>query len=309
MSAVSGLNGLSGLSAIGPELWLLAFGCCVAGLVLALASPERAAYAGRVSRYARWTAPVSASIGPSRLPRPVELFLARAGVNWTPGKALAIAFAHLTIGGLIGSFMHMAIPGMLIGGGVLFLKLRIGQTKRLRKLEAQLPEALMLMASAIRSGLGFQQAIALVAEEGPQPIAEEMQHFGNDLAMGLTTAEALARLQARFDSTDAEMLASALMIQHETGGNLTEILTNLHHTIRERQQLLGQVRTLTAQGRLSGVILTLLPFAIGAAFYLLNRDYLMTLVIDPRGRILLGGAIFSTIVGALFIRRIVDIRL
>lgn len=286
------------------------FAASIGAAVWALLTTGEAAHAGRVARYAGQTAGVAGRPGaPLRLPRRWETWLARAGVEWSAPKAIAVAGLHMATGALVTLRLGSPVAGAALGLLALYLRLRIGQGQRMRALTAQLPEAIMLLASAIRSGLGFQQALKLVADEGAQPIGGEMRRFGNDLAMGLPMDEALARLQARFGSTDAEMLASALSVQHQTGGNLTEILHNLHATIRDRQQVEGQVRTLTAQGRLSGYILTGLPVAIGLAFFAINKGYLMILFTDPRGRLLLGAALVSATIGALVIRRIVDIRL
>jgi tight adherence protein B len=286
------------------------FAASVGAFVWALLSPAGLAHAGRVALYAGQVAPApERPRAAMRLPRRWALWLGRAGLDWSAGRALAMLGLYAGLGAVLGSPFGLALPGLVLGAAALGLRVRVGQARRTQLLTSQLPEAIMLLASAIRSGLGFQQALKLVADQGAQPIGGEMQRFGNDLAMGLPIDEALARLQARFGSTDAEMLASALLVQHQTGGNLTEILHNLHATIRDRQHVVGQVRTLTAQGRLSGYILTGLPVAIALAFFLINRDYLMLLIDDPRGRLLLAGAIVSTAFGALAIRRIVDIRL
>jgi tight adherence protein B len=187
--------------------------------------------------------------------------------------------------------------------------LKSGQAKRTRQMAGQLPDALMLMASGLKGGLGFQQALQLVAAEGPTPLGPELGRLAQDLALGLPLDEALIRLEARLGSTDGEMLASALLVQRQTGGNLSEILLNLHDTIRDRQMIQGQVNTLTAQGKLSGIVLTAIPVCIGIAFYVLNRDYLMVLVTDPRGRLMSLGASVLFVAGVFVIRRIVSITL
>ncbi|MDB5098769.1 MAG: Type secretion system domain protein [Cyanobacteria bacterium RYN_339] len=236
-------------------------------------------------------------------------FLEQAGVSWTPGQALAVLAVHGLVGLAIG--LALNVPWLGFSGGLLllYLRLRMGRARRTQRMAEQLPDAIMLLATALRSGFGFQQGLQLVAREGAAPLAPELGRLSTDMALGADLETALLRLQARMGTTDGEMLASALLVQRQTGGNLSEILVNLHETIRDRQAVHGQVRTLTAQGRLSGIVLTLIPVGIGLAFYVLNRDYLMTLVLDPRGRIMSGVCLVLMLSGIYMIKRIVTITL
>lgn len=253
---------------------------------------------------------VSSNGGPPiRLPKPWEAFLERAGIDWSATRAAQMAGLHLVAGLAIAWPLGLAPLGAIGGLVVMWVRLRMAQQRRSQRMAAQLPDALMLMATALRSGLGFQQALQLVADEGAAPLAPELGRLSRDLAIGLSMDEALVRLQTRLGSTDGEMLAAALLVQRQTGGNLVEILTNLHDTIRDRQQVQGQVRTLTAQGRLSGMVLTAIPIFLALAFWVLNRDYLLVLVHDPRGRTLSAIAISLMLIGVYFIRRIVRITL
>ena len=253
---------------------------------------------------------MSTTGGPAvRLPKPWEAFLEKAGIDWSASKAAQMAALHMVAGLAIAFPLNLAPLGAVGGLVAMWIRLRMAQQRRSVKMAAQLPDALMLMATALRSGLGFQQALQLVADEGPSPLAPELGRFSRDLALGLSMEEALVRLQTRLGSTDGEMLAAALLVQRQTGGNLVEILSNLHDTIRDRQQVQGQVRTLTAQGRLSGMVLTAIPIFLALAFWVLNRDYLLVLVHDPRGRMLSGIAIGLMLIGVYFIRRIVRITL
>jgi tight adherence protein B len=248
--------------------------------------------------------------GPAvRLPKPWEAFLERAGIEWSAARAAQMAGMYAAIGLVVALPLGLAPVGPVAGLAALWIKLRLAQARRTRKMAEQLPDALMLMATALRSGLGFQQALQLVADEGPLPLAPELGRLSRDMKIGLSIEEALVRLQTRLGSTDGEMLAAALLVQRQTGGNLVELLTNLHDTIRDRQAVQGQVRTLTAQGRLSGMVLTAIPVFLALAFWVLNREYLLVLVQDPRGRILSGVAVGLMLVGVYFIRRIVRITL
>lgn len=244
-----------------------------------------------------------------QLPRAWQAYLARAGKEWTASQFMFVAFAHLVGGAALGASQGFALPGAAAGLILLFVRLRVAQGRRQLKMTSQLPLALMLIATSLRSGLGFQQALQLVGREGPQPLSGEFSRFADELAMGLSIEEALARLQLRLNSIEGEMLAAAILVQRQTGGNLSEILLNLHDTIRDRQAVMGQIRTLTAMGRLSGWILTAIPVLLALAFYFLNRDYVMTLVTDPRGQYMAGAATCLMIAGGLMIRRIVQITL
>lgn len=292
-------------------LMLFAF-VTVALSVWALTSVQAgSAERSRVLRYAN--TPVLTNEAPTkpqtRLPKTWEAFLARAGLEWSAQKAVMTAVGAALAGFVAFSFVGLGPLGLPVGLAGLYGWLRFQQGGRTRKMAAQLPDALMLMANAIKSGLGFQQALQLVSEEGAAPLAPEFARLGQDLALGLPIDEALMRLQTRLGSIDGEILASALLVQRQTGGNLSEILTNLHNTIRDRQNVAGQVRTLTAQGRLSGIVLTLIPVFIGGALWTLNKPYLMVLATDPRGQVLSGVAIGLMLMGVLWIRKIVDIKM
>ena len=251
--------------------------------------------------------------GPARqnfkLPKAWQAFLARAGKEWTAGQFAFVAFAHVCIGAVLLAPKGLALVGAAGGLAFLFGRLRVAQGRRQLKMTGQLPLALMLIATSLRSGLGFQQALQLVGKEGPQPLSGEFSRFADELAMGLTIEEALARMQHRLNSIEGEMLAAALLVQRQTGGNLSEILINLHDTIRDRQTVMGQIRTLTAMGRLSGWILTAIPVVLAATFYFLNRDYVMVLATDPRGQMMAGISVVLMVFGGLMIRRIVQITL
>jgi tight adherence protein B len=249
---------------------------------------------------------VSSSV---RLPRAWEAFLQRAGSDWTPTQALVVVALYALIGLAIGLRLDMPLPGALLGVFALYMRLKARQVRRLRQLSEQLPDALMLMVSALKSGLGMQQAIHWVATEGAAPLSTEFGRLSSDLSLGLSLEEALVRFQTRLGTTDGEMLAAALLVQRQTGGNLSEVLLNLHQTVRDRQAVAGQVSTLTAQGKMTGVILTLLPFGMAGALYAVNRPYLMALVADPRGQNALGVCAVMMTLAAVWIRRITRITL
>lgn len=294
-------------------IWLAAAGAFLTAALLVwalLPSPARAVEA-RIMKYG---GPAPAGAAPStrepwRLPRALEAYLLQAGIEPAPAAVAMMVLAYL-IGGLaLGIWLHMAAGGAALGLVALIVKVRRGRAGRVQQLAAQLPDTLMLLASGTRAGLGFQQALQLAARETAQPLGGELARLERDLSLGPSAEQALERLQTRLASADGEMLCAALLVQRQTGGNLSEILLNLHETIRDRQAVAGQVRTLTAQGRLSGVVLTLIPVFIAMAFYILNREYLMTLVLDPRGRIMSGVCLVLMAGGIYMIKKIVTITL
>lgn len=284
----------------------------VAALVWAVMGAPGSAVGGRFMRYATGAGTVEANFTPTpkiKMPRAWEAFLARSGVDWTFPQLIAVICVHAAIGTIALSFVGLPLLGVPLGAAFLYGRLLFGQKKRVQKMAEQLPDALMLMASALKSGLGFQQALQMVGKEGAAPLSHEFGRFANDLSLGLSIEEALVRLQTRLGSIDGEMLASALLVQRQTGGNLSEILRNLHDTIRDRQQVIGQVNTLTAMGRMSGVILTAIPFFLAGAIYTMNRDYVMVLITDPRGQMMVAASFVMLLMGAFVIRRIVNITL
>ena len=185
--------------------------------------------------------------------------------------------------------------------------LRLTGAHRRRRSREQLPLALMLIATALRSGLGLVQALQLVGREGPREIARDFARVADDLALGLDLEQAIERLRVRLGSTEADMFATAVLVQRQTGGNLAELLAGLHDAIRERQQLAAQVRTLTAMGRMSGAILSLLPVVLVFLISLANAQYLSPLLADPRGRVMSMLAAGFMLGGVAAIRRIVRV--
>ena len=186
--------------------------------------------------------------------------------------------------------------------------LRRRTAAKMRARNDQLPDALMLIVNALRAGNSLTQAMGVVAQQMPAPISHSFASTLQDINYGLPVDAALERLQESFGGIDMALVTSAVLVQRETGGNLAEILSNIHATIRDRQTVQGEMRALTAQGRMSGWVLSLLPAGIGFLFFLLNRGYIMTLFTDPRGQLLVGGAVCLTVIGMLAIRKIVDVQ-
>lgn len=231
---------------------------------------------------------------------------------WSPGEfVLASALLGLACGAIGLLFVRnpaIAVMVGLAGGFVPYLQLRQRRAATLKALNEQLPDALMLVINALKAGNSFLQALQLVANQMRDPIAGEFGLAVSEINWGMPVETALGNLRERIGSIDIDLVVQAMLIQRETGGNLSEILGNIHDTIRDRVRITGEVQALTAQGRLSGWILSGLPVGIGALFFLISPGYVMGLFTDPRGQMLVAGAVAAEVLGILAIRRIVDVR-
>jgi tight adherence protein B len=240
----------------------------------------------------------------------IDHLLTTAAMPWKASEFLALTGAAMVAGAIVG---HTFVGpfGILIGAAagavVPYVQVRRKGQAHQKALNEHLPDALMLMVNALRAGNSLTQAMHVVSQQMPAPINAAFAQSLQEINFGLPIDEALHRLEARFGGIDMALATAAINIQRETGGNLAEILDNIHNTIRDRQTVQGEMRALTAQGRLSGWVLSLLPVGIGGLFFLLNRKYILTLFIDPRGHMLIGGAVVLTIIGMLAIRKIVNV--
>ncbi len=179
---------------------------------------------------------------------------------------------------------------------------------RLKKFAAQLPDALELISRALRAGHSLAAGFSLVQEEMPKPIAEEFGRVFDEQNLGIPFEDALNSLTARVPNLDLRFFATALILQRQTGGDLAEILDKIGHLIRERFRIWGQVQALTGEGRLSGIVLLALPPVLFLAVYQLNPAYMMPLFTDPMGKQMLAGAVLMQVMGALVIRKIINIK-
>jgi len=200
--------------------------------------------------------------------------------------------------------------GITMGGlGFIFPRIYTNyrKEKRIQLLNGQLGDALVIMANALRAGFGFQQAMDAVRKEMPAPIASEFAWTLREMSLGFSTEEALANLNKRVGSETLDMVVTGIIIQRQVGGNLAEILDNISETIRDRARIKREIRVMTAQGRLSGWIIGLLPVVLIFIMLIISPDYLNCMLEDKRGiAVLLAGA-GSELFGMLIIRRIIRI--
>jgi tight adherence protein B len=179
---------------------------------------------------------------------------------------------------------------------------------RLKKFAAQLSDALELVARALRAGHSLGAGMHVVAEEMPAPIADEFNRVYEEQNLGIAMEDSLRSMCERVPNLDLKFFVTSVCIQRQTGGDLAEILDKIGYVVRERYRILGQVKALTAEGRLSGVVLIALPFALFGFMLHLKPDYVESLWTTERGRLWSAMAIVAQIVGALVIRKIVNIK-
>ncbi len=182
------------------------------------------------------------------------------------------------------------------------------KNKREKAFDEQLGDALNLFANSLKAGYSYMQAVASVAKEMPDPLGKEFAILTKEMSLGIDADEALEHMRHRMDSEDLGLMITAIMIQRKTGGNLAEILENISETIRARLTIQGEIRTLTAQGKLSGIIVVLLPFAVAIMIFFMSPDYMILLFTHPIGRALVITALVSEMIGIYLIKRIIEIK-
>jgi tight adherence protein B len=243
--------------------------------------------------------------------RRIGLLLERGGGFWTIQTFLLMCAGLAVAFGVLGIMLSKSLLGGVLlapfGALVPYLVAYARGVRRIGRLESQLPDAIDLMARAMRAGHPLNAGFKMVAEEGPKPIASEFGQVFEEQRFGLPFDDSLIALATRIPLADMRILVTAIMVHRQVGGNLAEILDNIAYIVRERFRLRRQLNVVSAQGRLSGYILVALPIALGIAVYSINPDYIMPLFNQPLGqRFLLGGILFQ-LIGFLWIRRILDI--
>jgi tight adherence protein B len=218
-------------------------------------------------------------------------------------SALAVGLLAYIVTHLSWAFM----AGAAIGFIVPFIVLRVKRTRRLRTFEEQFPEGLDLISRALKAGHAFATGLKMVADEMPEPVGPEFRKTFDEQNFGLPMKDALDNLTFRMPLLDVRFFATAVLIQRETGGNLSEILENLAHVVRERFKILRQVRVYTAHGRFTGYVLLALPAVLCIALSFINPDHMNVLFHEPMGRMLLTGALVMQTIGFLWIKQVIKI--
>jgi tight adherence protein B len=235
----------------------------------------------------------------------------QSGVRTTPSGVVIISLGLAAIIGVVASWL---VPQPLVAplaalavGAMPFLWLLHRRSSRLKRFEEQFPEALDLLARAIRSGQAFQTAMGMVADELPDPVGPEFKKTFDQQNFGLPLRDALNEMSVRITLLDVRFFVTAVLIQRDTGGNLSEILDNLAHVVRERFKIQRQVRVHTAHGRFTGYVLMALPAALAVALTFINPEHMQLLFHEKMGQTMLLGAIVMQAIGYVWIRKVIKI--
>src|SRR5262245_52801407 len=243
---------------------------------------------------------------------PLERFVTQSGLRVTVGTLLLASVLLAAIGYLVVQwFTHYTYAGLAAAplfGSIPFLIVRQARTRRLSQFEEQFPEAIAMMARALRAGHTFPTGMLMVADEIPNPVGAEFKLVYDRQNFGMPLADALKSLAERVPIVDAKFFATAVLTQRETGGNLSEVLDNLAAVIRERFKVKRQVRAVTAHGRITGWILACLPPALAFILSLVSPDFMAPLFSDPLGVKMLAVGCTLQVIGMLTIRKLVNIR-
>jgi tight adherence protein B len=244
--------------------------------------------------------------------RTLQQYLAQANLKWSVGllTAMMLVTAFLALNILIRLSWfpgYLIPPAVLLAGMIPYGYVMRKRSKRLAKFEEQFPEALDFLSRAMRAGHAFSISLELLSEEAMDPVSTEFRRTFDEHNLGLPLENALQNLAVRVPLLDVRFFVSAVLLQARTGGNLSEILLKLAQVIRERFKLRGQVRALSAHGRLTGKVLTVLPVVVVLLMMVVNPEYMVALVKFPIGKHLIGAAIIMQGIAFLFIRKIVNI--
>jgi tight adherence protein B len=254
---------------------------------------------------------VEASISGRTFAASLQTDLARANLRLTVGEFLMMQTAVAGVVGMLAWLMSgTPFVGVLFGAvGWFGPKFWLGrrQAARLKGFNDQLADTIALMSNSLRSGLSLVQSMEMISREAEPPISDEFQRVVREIGLGVGPQEALLHLVRRVASDDLELLVTAILVQFEIGGNLSRILDSIASTIRERVKLHGEIRTMSAQGRMAGYVLSGLPVAIGGLLMLIAPSYMGALFTPGPWLVLPVMAVIGIIMGSLVIRKLVAI--
>lgn len=238
--------------------------------------------------------------------------LLQADIAFTGSEFMVISLGTALCGGLLLAALSGGnLPIIVLGGVMGFYAPTLLARRRIKKkqelLNEQLAPALTMMANSLRSGYSYMQAIDLVSKEMPYPIGDEFNIVVKEMNLGISTEDAFANLVRRVNTDDLDLTVTAFLIQRQVGGNLAELLDNITNTVRNRINMKQRIKSLTAQGKMSGIVLCLLPVAIGMIMYGLNPEYFRSFFSDPTGKIMITVGLIMMGVGIVWMRKIVCI--
>lgn len=243
----------------------------------------------------------------------IDQRLRQADMKMPVGTFLLLSLVLFSLGIIAGRLLHWPnILSIIVGTALLLIPNMIVNIKarlRLKRFMNHFPEALEMFARSLRAGHSFTGAIQLVAQEMPDPIGPEFSKVFEEQNLGIPLRQALIGMTNRVDILDVKFFVTAILIQRETGGNLAEIIDKIAYVIRERFRVQGQLKIFTAQARLSGFILSLLPIGVAVLIWILNPEYMKPLWFERTGRIMIAVAVTLQILGMLAIRKIIRIKI
>lgn len=255
-----------------------------------------------------WAGGLSIAKKPGRL---IDKKLEEADVLLHGGEFVVIVVAtSLGAGAFFTAISANAKMGFCMGlaaGWIPFVLLNSTRAKRLTSFNSQIGDALSIMSNALRSGFSFLQSMDMVREELPDPIRKEFGRTIKEINFGTPTERALLNLSSRVNSEDLDLMVTAVLIQRQVGGNLAEVLDNIAEALRDRIRIKREVKTLTAQGRISGLIIGLLPLLLALYMLAVKPSYILELFTTPIGWLLISVAVIGEMIGMVIISKIVNI--
>jgi tight adherence protein B len=236
--------------------------------------------------------------------------LSQADLSLTAAEYSLIVAGAILLGFVLGTSRAGLLMGVLIGIGaglIPIFYLRMRASRRRRAFTQQIPDILTLLVGALRAGYGLTQGLGLLVDQLGEPAKVEFARVMRAISLGVPVQRALSDMAQRIDSPDLDMVVTAINVQYETGGNLAQTLETIGLTVRGRIQLLREIQVLTAQQRMTGYVLAVMPFVVGIALLLINRSYILRLFQPGWIRLFPISAVVLMIIGYFIIRRIVDI--
>jgi tight adherence protein B len=244
----------------------------------------------------------------------LERLLKQAQLPWSVGTLLMWSLLGAAAGFCLGAYLVRAFAPLMggavagsIGSAAPFLYVMRCRAKLIAAFEDQLPEALDFLSRSLRAGHGLSTGLELLASDSPEPIASSFRRVANELQLGSSLENGFGRLVEVVPLVDIRFFVSSVLLQQETGGNLSEILAKLSEIIRERFRLRGQVKAMSAHGRITGLILLLMPIAVALILFFSSPEYLLVLTHEKEGRYMLWGAFAGQVLAYFTIRKIVNI--
>lgn len=239
-------------------------------------------------------------------------YIEQAGMDWDPARTIYLSLILAVAGFNIFWYMiprgqPIAVVGVIIGGGLPSFILYRKRASRLHAFEEQFPDALEFVARAMRTGHAFTVSLEMLHKEFGPPLSVEFRRTFEEQNLGLPLEVALERLGTRVPLLDVRFFVSAVSLQKRTGGNLSGLLDNLSYLIKERFKLRGKIRAISAHGRISGLVLSMIPVTVAILMFMTNPDYILFFFDDPDGKVMLAVMVILQLLGFVSIKKLTDI--